>query len=189
MYGPLWRQRIAGQYHDWPVWRGEKTIAELAQRVIDEHGVRDGDCVVGTSLGGIVACEIANRCRLQRVVLIGSAASRTEINGMLAWLHPLIDLTPIAFVQACAVGVQSDVAEMFAKSDPNFIRFMTKAIFLWEGMRAATPPVRIHGTQDLLIPPPADVDYLIDGGHLLTMTHAEECIAVLTRDRILSAGS
>jgi len=30
-----------------------------------------------------------------------------------------------------------------------------------------------------VIPPPANVDLLLEGGHLLAMTHAAECVAFL----------
>lgn len=40
----------------------------------------------------------------------------------------------------------------------------------------------IAATAARVIPPPADVDLLLDAGHLIAMTHAAECAAFL-RDR------
>jgi pimeloyl-ACP methyl ester carboxylesterase len=53
-------------------------------------------------------------------------------------------------------------------------------IFEWEGLGAGDVPCfRLHGRRDLIIPPPAEVDLLIKGGHLISITHAEECVAFI----------
>jgi hypothetical protein len=43
---------------NWPVYHGEKSYAEVAQRVIDENEITAQDIVGGSSLGGMVACRI-----------------------------------------------------------------------------------------------------------------------------------
>ncbi len=49
---------------NWPEYRGEKTYAEVARRVIEEEKIGTGDVVGGSSLGGMVALEIAQMtCR------------------------------------------------------------------------------------------------------------------------------
>ena len=69
---------------------------------------------------------------------------------------------------------------MFADSQASFIRAMCRAIFTWPGLDVTRiRPLRIHGKNDHVIPPPAKVDRLLDAGHLLAMTHAEECVAFL----------
>jgi hypothetical protein len=71
----------------------------------------------------------------------------------------------------------SDLARMFAGSEVSFVRQMCKAIFEWEGSGKVSPPcMRIHGRHDRVIPPPPRVDLLLDGGHLVSMTHAKACV-------------
>lgn len=68
-------------------------------------------------------------------------------------------------------------AIQFAGADTSFIRAMCAAIFKWEGLGQTTTQVlRIHGKHDLVIPPPSAVDLLLDGGHLISMTRAAECV-------------
>jgi surfactin synthase thioesterase subunit len=43
------------------ITQGEATIVALADRIIEEQNIGEGDFLIGTSLGGIVVCEIANR--------------------------------------------------------------------------------------------------------------------------------
>jgi pimeloyl-ACP methyl ester carboxylesterase len=183
MYGEPWRKEFDGHFHDWPEWRGETSITEIAKRIIEEHEIESGDTVIGTSLGGIVACEIANLIDLERVVLIGSAKRKEEINRILSILHPFIDLAPIRFIQMSSGKLPNDLAEMFSHCDPAFIRNMSKAIFTWEGFCSEVPALRIHGAKDLVIPNSKETNHKIDGGHLIVMTHPLECIEAIKRRR------
>lgn len=182
MYVPPWEILPNVQALDWPVYQGETTLPEVAKRMVAESRIGDGCILIGTSLGGMVAGEIAKLVQTRTLILIGSAKSRDEIRALLANLHPLIDLTPLALVRWLANFVPSEVAQMFHRSDPNFIRAMCHAIFAWEGMSPGSAPVfRIHGDKDRVIPPPPHLEYLIDGGHLIVMTHAKECVDIVQR--------
>ncbi len=166
-------------FHNWPEWNGESTIEELAAKVIIEHNIKPADIIIGTSLGGIVATEIANQIDIQHLVLIGSAKDKNEISSFLKVLHPLINYTPIEFIKALAGKIPMDLSIMFNKADPRFIRSMCNAIFLWEGLIKKVPTTRLHGTRDLVIPKPDHIDVSLNGGHLIAMTHAKECIEAI----------
>ena len=178
MYGERWREAIAGTYHNWPEWSGEETIAEMAATLIEAHGISDGDTVIGSSLGGMLAAEVSRTIELERIILIGSAIHPDEIRTLLKVLHPIIDYTPLDFIQKLAGKVPMELSGMFAETDPGYIRAMCKAVFLWEGIEAGSSILRIHGKHDSVIPPPSDA-HLIDGGHLIAMTHAEECLQMI----------
>lgn len=176
MYGPVWREQFPANYHNWPKWQGETTVSEMAQRLIEDHRIENGDVLVGSSLGGMMAGEIARFRRIECVALIGSAVKKEEVSKILAILHPLIDLSPISFIKTLSGKLPRDLAEIFADSDPDMIRAMSKAVFQWEGAEPSARVFRIHGSRDLVIPPPDQVDLMIKGGHMLAMTHAEECV-------------
>ena len=58
-----------------------------------------------------------------------------------------------------------------------FMHAMSQAIFEWKGLESTgTVVCRIHGRHDMVIPLPDKVDAAMDGGHLITMTHAKECV-------------
>ena len=177
MYPEPWRKLDYVQIHDWPRWQGESSIAEIARRLIDEHEIIAGDRVIGTSLGAVVGCEVANMIELEELVLVGGAICPSEINSLLKLLHPLVDVTPIHWLQFSSGKIPHELSAMFSDSDPDFMRHMCKAIFSWEGLRSEVPLTRIHGRKDCVISPPEDVDVLIDGGHLIAMTHADEVLA------------
>jgi pimeloyl-ACP methyl ester carboxylesterase len=176
MFTGSWRRLTDTVFIDWPTYQGEQTLTEIAARIVALYDIRDGSVVIGTSLGGMVACEIAKLRRLRRLVLVGSAVHPMEINTLLTTLRPLAKYAPVDLLQLLATSVPSELARMFTRTDPEFIRTTIQAIFKWTGIDTAQPsPLRIHGKHDRVIPPPNDADLVLEGGHLIAMTHAGEC--------------
>jgi pimeloyl-ACP methyl ester carboxylesterase len=180
MYSGPWCSLSNAIFLDWPAYRGEKSISAMAQRIVLEQRISPGSILIGSSLGGIIACEIANQLNLGGLILIGSAKQRGEVNALLKALHPLIDLTPIKFLQCTTGKLPSELVQMFAKSDHEFIRAMCKAVFSWDGLKSTQITlIRIHGTKDHVIPLPSGIHYALDGGHLLAITNAAECVKIV----------
>ena len=174
---PAWQRLADTHFINWPDHHGETSIAAIASRVIAEAKISEGDVVVGSSLGGIVGCEIARTVPLKALVLIGGAKDKAEISGLLTLLHPLARLAPLEFIQISAGKFPSELTRMFNQSQASFIRAMCAAIFDWSGLdESRIKPLRIHGKHDHVIPMPAQVNLALDGGHLIAMTHAEECV-------------
>ena len=185
MYAGAWRTLPDCRFVDWPTYRSEDSIAAMAKRITAEQKVQAGDVLIGSSLGGIVACEMAKLTPVSRLVLIGAAKKKEEISGFLSVIHPLIDLTPLTFLQRLAGKLPSDVARMFSQGQAEFIRAMCRAIFDWDGL--GDRPVsllRIHGSQDRVIPLPAGIQHVLDGGHLIVMTHSQECVDIIRNSQM-----
>jgi pimeloyl-ACP methyl ester carboxylesterase len=145
--------------------------------MVEEASIPDGAVIVGSSLGGIVACEIAKIRKCKNLFLVGSAKRKEEINGILVMLHPLVDLAPIPLIQQASGKLHNELIAMFRETNAQFIRNMCHAIFRWDGLGEGVASVhRIHGRFDLVIPLPSDVDETIEGGHLIAMTHPAECV-------------
>ncbi len=179
-HAPVWQALPSARFIDWPQHQGERSIAGLAERVITDERIQDGDTVIGSSLGGIVGCEIANRRKLGALVLVGSASAPDEIAALLRLLHPLAALAPLEFIRAAAGKLPGELCEMFASSQAAFLRAMCRAIFEWQGLAPdRIRPLRIHGKNDHVIPAPPTADLLIDGGHLIAMTHPDQCVSFI----------
>jgi len=163
--------------HDWPRYGGEETLGDVARTVCNAHNIRDGDVVVGASLGGMVGCEIARLRRLHSLFLIGSAITGQEVSRFLALLHPLARVAPFEWLQRSAVKIPSLGAQMFSGVDASLVRSMCAAVFRWEGKGSVSVrSYRLHGRRDLIIPPPKQADLLLNGGHMISITHARECV-------------
>lgn len=149
MYAGPWSSIKPRTCIEWPAYAGETSIQDLARRIIADHRIVPDDFLVGASLGGIVACEIAKTTLVAGLDLVGSARSREEINRFVSLIHPLIDLTPLPFAQRLAASVPGELAQMFSDSQASFIRAMCRAIFDWEGLGdVPLDLLRIHGRLD-----------------------------------------
>ena len=162
--------------HDWMPHAGEKSLAEAAKSMCDAADIRDGDTLVGCSLGGMVACEITKIREIPRLFLVGSATRKEEVSALLAAIYPLAQVAPFDWLRFSAGKIPGECAQMFAGSEASFVRAMCSAVFEWDGLGVSgTKVYRIHGKHDLVIPPPPKVDLLLDGGHVISITHAREC--------------
>jgi len=176
---------------NWPQYRGEQTYAEVAQRVIDKNDIRNGDVVGGSSLGGMVALEIAHHKKLAAVVLIGSAIRATEVQGLLSLLSPLASLTPISLIQILVGKHANIISKMFTEADTEFVRAMCKYLRTWPGYQGSQARLfRLHGQKDHIIPcPKQGCEIVPNAGHLLAITHAKACGTFLNKINMLLAKS
>lgn len=178
MYPAPWSALPGFAAHDWMPYSGEQSLEAVAASMCEAYGIRDGDSVVGSSLGGMVGCEIARLRKLKGLYLVGSAVGPAEVSHLLARLHPLIRWIPLDGLRRCAAVVPSDLTRMFAGNDSRFMRAMCRAIFTWGGGHGVPGPVhRLHGRHDRVIPLPSAVDLELRGGHLISISHAAECAA------------
>jgi pimeloyl-ACP methyl ester carboxylesterase len=181
MYGEPWPDLPDSNAIDWPEYHGEKTIAQIAERLISEHCICSSDSIIGSSLGGIAALEIHAMLNLRRVVLLGGAVCPTEINPLLIALAPLAKITPLRLIKHLAGKSDALLSTMYAEVDADFVRAMCLAISSWDGYAGSTRAIsRIHGQRDRVIRCPKDATIVPNAGHLIAMTHAEECIAILS---------
>lgn len=176
MYPNPWDTLPGFVAHDWPKHRGERTLREIAQAVSETYSIKDGDSLIGSSLGGMVACEVTKIRKIDTLFLVGSATRREEVNRLLAFLHPLANVAPIDWLQFSVGKAPVELAQMLTGVEASFIRAMCGAVFQWNGLGdTSVRTVRIHGRNDLVIPPPPQPDLLLEAGHLIALTHPKEC--------------
>ena len=162
---------------EWPKFTGQKTIEDVARSVIGEYRI-DKQCIIGgSSLGGMVALEIAKSVGIAKVLLIGSATNPSYVNPTLEKLSALAELTPLKLIQTFVgkanLSGMHIALSMFEQADPDFIKAMCKAIFRWEGKGDYKGEIcQVHGSEDKVIfAPQADVQIIEGGGHVISMTH------------------
>jgi pimeloyl-ACP methyl ester carboxylesterase len=184
MYNAL-RRTVAFEINfiNWPDYRCEKTYADVARRVITEHGISDGDIVGGSSLGGMIALEMAEIVNPKAIILLGSAVTSKEVQNLLAIIAPLVSITPISVIQVLVGKNKNLVSSMFANTNPEFIRAMCTYLSSWAGYQGSLEKVfRLHGKKDLIIPcPTTGCDIVEEAGHLIAMTNVVETTAFLKK--------
>jgi hypothetical protein len=186
MYPKPWSVLPDFRAHDWIRHAGERSVAEVASSMADAWGVRDGDVLVGSSLGGIVSCEITKIRHIPKLFLVGSAVRKEEVSRLLATLHPLAQYAPFEWLRVSAGSIPVELSQMFSGIEASFIRAMCAAVFDWDGGTGSQTQVyRIHGKHDLVIPAPPSVDLLLSGGHLISISHAQECATYIGANKSL----
>ena len=166
--------------------RGDR-LAVYAARLAGSLG-RVGPCVVvGVSFGGIVATELARHVDATACVVIASARDPAGLPAAVRALRRAATVVPSAAVElAVRAGVTTaapqDDRRRQDTTDRAFRSWAVNAMVTW---RPAGPPpcplVQIHGDRDRQFPGGTAVaDHVIaGGGHLLTITHAEQVNAIL----------
>ncbi|WDE96753.1 hypothetical protein PQO03_02110 [Lentisphaera profundi] len=135
----------------------------------------------------MVAIEIDKILNNSQVILLGSAVVADEINSVLLKLSLLTDCTPIKFIQLLTGKSDVNLLKMFTESDSRFIKAMCKIIKDWGGFLGDRDNLlRIHGSRDLVITCPKDCLRIEKAGHLIAMTHALECQALLNQRIMIS---
>ncbi len=186
MYAGPWRALDGVRFIDWPFHDArlttELSLGTLAEAIVDAAGVRPGDAVGGSSLGGMVALEVAKRVPVSSVILFGSARGPEELPRLRATFAPLIDLAPLGLVQKLGGWSSGPLGEQLRATPVDFLRRAIRALARWEGVGELSCPVhQLHGETDLLIPRPEGVPFIPGAGHVIAFTHAEACCEWLRR--------
>jgi len=175
-----WDELAEVTFLDWPKYNGEVTFNEVAEKLIKEHCITSEDFIGGSSMGGMIAVEIYKVLNNPKVILLGSAIDKSEINSLLRKLSPLVEVTPLKLIQVFTGKYQNSLLEMFTETDSKFIKSMCSAINKWEGYSGPKDDIlRIHGKRDMIIKCPKKCFSIIGGGHFIAMTHPKECISLM----------
>jgi surfactin synthase thioesterase subunit len=187
MYGSAFRILKDVRYADWPHYDNEKSIKDVALKLIDQYKINSSDIVGGSSLGGIVASEIAKYIELRNIILIGSTLTPESISPILKKLSVLSEIAPINLIQTFAgkanVITKNKFLKMFGNVNSAFIKAMCKAVFEWDGNPAPQCACsHIHGAKDVVIYPPKTGATIIgDGGHLIALSHEDEVVEFIKK--------
>ena len=176
--------------------------ARLGQRITEDDAV-----VIGLSLGGMLATELAKTHPGYRVILVSSNKLFTEFPGKLRLFRhlPVYKILPgfvfrnfqAAYTRLFGVTGQENKAivyQIIRDSDPHFVRWGIHAILHWDNRDMPSNIRHIHGTADKLLPFAAlaamdccdDPEYrapvaVQGGGHLMILDKADEVSGILKR--------
>jgi len=181
------------RYLDWIDPVRKETLEEYSLRLAAgiDRSVPFG--LIGMSMGGMIAAEIAKKYPADFIVLISSIASASHFPALYRFLgragvHRLI---PASFLKSASVlkrlfepGTMTDkklLTQIILDSDPVFIRWALAAVLTW---RSTDPPenyLHIHGTRDSILPlrlvRPTHV--IKNGGHMMVLNRASEINEIL----------
>lgn len=149
--------------------------------------------IVGVSLGGMIAVELSERLSPEETIIIASAKSKEELPTrykIFRWLpiHRVIGGRAMKFgtklgqpfFEPMDESHETVFKSMINQKHPYFIKSAVRWIVGWERAAAASEIIHIHGDKDHTLPVKCvAADYVLDGGHMITLTHADAVSTLL----------
>lgn len=180
-------------YIDWIEPIPHETLPQYAGRlrelIPDEEPV-----IVGLSLGGMIATEMAKQDPRVRTIIVSSNKLASEFPPHLKMFrhlpfHKIIPGSALKRYQniyTSIFGVKDPeqkklMYKIIADSDMKFVKWAITAILNWDNKEVPANLVHIHGTADRLLPfKRAKAHYVIEGGsHVMTFDKASEISAIM----------
>jgi len=180
----------------WPTPKSGDSLLAFAKRLLSVIPGGENMYLGGASFGGMVALELAALVRPRGVFLIGSCTSPQSITPVAQLTRAFLHVVPVSLFRPrrwqmpfvtpmfgrLTSGQRALFLSMAERTPASFLKWGLEAILSWHPSPVAVPVHHIHGSRDRLIPigrvQPNRV--VSGGGHLLTLTHAEEVVAFLS---------
>jgi pimeloyl-ACP methyl ester carboxylesterase len=167
----------------------QDTLSTYAQKLIDHYKITPRSIVIGNSLGGMLAIEIAKRVKLDKAILISSVKTASEAPRSHKWYGylPLYKLIPSSwlpltgFIVRKVMGKMSKhhqelFVSMLKGTSPKFIKWALGAILHWDNQIIPPHVYHITGDKDKIFPyQRIKGATIIKGGtHIMIYTKAKE---------------
>lgn len=166
-------------------------VNRICEQIKDESPI-----LIGLSFGGIVASELAKIISVEKLVLISSLKTRTEIPLIYRLagkinLHRLVPYSILKkdhFLNRWLFGViRKNDKDLFqrvlADTDIDFLKWAINCIVKWDNMKLHPNLFHIHGNADKLLPirKSGEVISIENGGHLMVLDKAKQVSEALHR--------
>ncbi|WP_214070627.1 alpha/beta hydrolase [Mucilaginibacter sp. dw_454] len=148
---------------DWIEPNETDTLNTYSQKLIHQYFVTNNSIVIGVSLGGMIATEIAKQLRLNKVILISSIKTISEA----PWYFKFFNAVPLyKILTGRVLGKIGYIAkpffghmdkhdawlfhDMVQKSSPKFLKWAIGAALTWDNQVVPPNMYHIHGDKDLV---------------------------------------
>jgi len=173
---------------DWIPPQKDESLSHYAVRLGEKIDTSEPFALVGLSMGGMIATEIAKKYPPFALILFCSVPTHTHMPGYFQWayflrLHKLVPVAALKLASRLKRGFTADnvtdqrlIKQIIQESDPAFIRWAIHAILSWKNEVIPSPLWHIHGSKDGILPirytkPTHQVQ---GGNHLMIMSKANE---------------
>lgn len=179
--------QIEPVYLDWIPPRRRESLKDYAYRLGSAIDTTTHFIIIGLSMGGMLAVEMAKCYQPQQLILISSIPYSRELPPHFrigGWLG-LHWLAPISLIKQAAIWKRLFTRESPAdkvylrkairESDPHFIRWAMDAVLRWRNQEIMSGYFHIHGSLDEILPLRyTHPTHVIRGGrHLMVLSHSD----------------
>lgn len=181
-------------YINWIPALPNESIAHYATRIKSQITVENPD-IIGLSFGGIVAVEVSKLIKVDKMVLISSVKTKSELNRVQFFFMKMgfNHIIPGALIQrtnfltyryfgAWSPNDKMTLTHLLAQTDVSFFRWALRSIAYWDNKIPPERTIQINGTADRVITSRfVHPDYLIKGGgHLMVFNKADTISKIIT---------
>lgn len=175
------------EYLHWIAPMQGESIREYASRLAQNINRDEQHILIGLSLGGIMATEIAKLTSPVNTIIFGSVPTHKQLPPWFKYaakikLHRLIHPSFVKLSATVKHSLFTKGAEnrkflrqLIRDGDNRFIYWGMDAVMKWRNEEIPANLIHIHGSNDEVFPiryvKPA---YVLKGGHLLVFHHANE---------------
>lgn len=168
-------------------WISPKPKEELrvyANRLLNQINQNEEFGLLGVSFGGIVAIEIAKLIQPQKLILISSVETSSQLPKKYLSIGKtrILNIIPNSLIKPPTpllrflFGAKEKelLKQIINDTSPDFIKWALNSMIHWSNEENWMKTIRIHGTRDKLIPLKGKAIKIEDGGHFMIVDKAEE---------------
>jgi pimeloyl-ACP methyl ester carboxylesterase len=170
-----------------------ESLPSYAMRLAEGINANEKFAIIGLSMGGMIAAEIANQLKPEHTILISSipVSSHLPFYYKLFGKLQLHRILPVSFLKKGAklkrlftneTGADKKMLrQMILEADDRFIKWSLHAVLSWRNKLPPQNYFHIHGTHDEILPKRfTKPTHLIPGaGHLMVFTRAKKINEIL----------
>jgi len=181
---------------EWIDHRSRETLKDYSLRLAEQIDTSEPFVLVGLSMGGMMAIEIAKHHKPSLTILISSAQTKHQLSGFYSFVRVtnLYKLIPVTVLKSLSVlkrrftkedqATKTILTNVIRSSKNDFLKWAIPAVLKWDNSEKVEALVHIHGTRDeILKPPRSGVTHWIKGGtHMMVMVNAKEINEIIVNE-------
>ena len=196
LYSKMTIEGVEPVFIDWPHPGQAKTLTDYAHVLVDRFITpQEPHVLVGSSMGGMMAVELAHLTSPLHTYLLSAPATRREFPQLLnrlraSRLHKALGPKIVFRINRLAdvfMGFKTEedralFYEMLEGYGPEFLHFAVNAVLEWDRQEPPAAYTQILGSEDKLFPPKraeAQAHVIEGGGHFTTFEYPDELSALL----------
>jgi pimeloyl-ACP methyl ester carboxylesterase len=180
-------------YLDWIPPEKNESLRNYALRLAERIDRSEKFVLVGLSMGGMIAVEIANHLHAAITIIISSIPFSKQLPsyfrlGARLYLHHIVSIRLMKIASIAKRFFTTETKEdkemlkaIIRESDPAFIKWALTAILNWNNATIPQNFIHIHGSKDeiLLIKYTKPTHLISKAGHLMVMNRSSEINQIL----------
>lgn len=174
----------------------KETFPSYALRMAAVIPKNETPVILGLSMGGFIAQEIASQRPVKKIILLSSFKAgqqwqtllKTIRYSKLTHLLPQLLIKSIIVNGVCFLGLskqwKKEFLSMINSYSAAYYKFACKELLNWKGVNISFPVVQIHGTKDVVFPiANCKPNYVIkNGSHFMIATHSAKVSKILLKE-------